>query len=180
MKTAITLTALAASLAIAANLWADDTPAAPKGNAAEGKMPEGKAPPTMRMGGMQFNIPGVEWTDEQKTQIEEIKKEQMPKMMEYFQKAEAMLTDEQKKARIEAVKTAKTAGKNPKEMMEAIEAALNLTEEQKTQRSELRKEMEASQKELMQKIMGLLTPEQKESMMKKAMEGKMMPKPEGK
>ena len=73
-----------------------------------------------------------------------------------------MLTAEQKKARQEAAKTAKAAGKKGKEVKEAEDAAAPLTEDQKTKQAAAQKESRSLEKELKEKAMAVLTPEQKE------------------
>jgi Spy/CpxP family protein refolding chaperone len=77
---------------------------------------------------------------------------------------EGILTPEQKKARDEARKTAKAAGKNRKEIHEAVLAAINLTDAQKTKLDEARKAAEATRKEFRQKVMDILTPAQKDKL----------------
>jgi len=64
-----------------------------------------------------------------------------PKLKEAQAKVDSILTDEQKKARGEATKAAKAAGKKGKEAKADVDAALKLTDEQK-------KSIEASQKQL--------------------------------
>ena len=88
-----------------------------------------------------------------------------------------MPTAEQKKARDEAVKAAKDAGKKGRELFEAGNAALKLTDEQKAKTAECFKAMEISNKEIRDKITKLLTPEQQE-VLKKARENMRRPRRE--
>ncbi|MEN6559023.1 MAG: hypothetical protein ABFC54_12685 [Thermoguttaceae bacterium] len=103
---------------------------------------------------------GVTLTDEQKAKINELKAEYGPKLLEAQQKMNGVLTAEQKKARNEAAKAARAAGKTPQETRKDIEAAVNLTDEQK----ETRKEFDSLRKEVQKKAMAILTPEQQEQL----------------
>ncbi len=112
------------------------------------------------------NIKGLNLTDDQKTKLEALKKEYQPKNKEAFAKVDSIATAEQKKARDEAMKAAKKAGKNGREIMEAGRAAMKLTDDQKTKMQEARKAMDNLNKELNDKAMNLLTPDQKELLKK--------------
>jgi periplasmic protein CpxP/Spy len=141
--------ALLMSLALVGKVFAADEEKAPGGR-------EGRRP-----GAEGFNfLRGLKLTDEQKAKVEAIDKEFAPKRKALWDKSEGILTADQKKAREEAVKKAKEANKNPREVMEAAREAVKLTDEQKKQRAENRKETEALNKEYMEKINPLLTPEQ--------------------
>ncbi len=79
---------------------------------------------------------------------------------------DSVLTDEQKKAREEAIKTAKDAGKNMRDTFKAASEAVKLTDDQKTK---LREEMQAMRPvvtELRGKINAILTPDQQEQVKK--------------
>ena len=104
-------------------------------------------------------------TDEQKTKLDEIKKEFGPKLMAAMKKMD-VLTPEQKKAKAEAAKKAKEAGKKGKEAREAVDAAVNITDQQKADMAEAKKEMGAIGKELKEKVMAVLTDEQKQRLKK--------------
>ena len=81
-------------------------------------------------------------------------------------KKQEVLTPEQKKAREEAIKAAKAAGKDKKACMEAGEAAAKMTDEQKAKLSDIKKEMGACRKDLKDKVLAVLTPEQQEQLKK--------------
>ena len=117
-------------------------------------------------GGMRM-FKGLNLSDEQKAKFEELKKEYQPKRKALGEKMRDILTDEQKKARAEAHKAAKEAGKKGKEIRAAVKDAVKLTDEQKAKFAELRKEMQALGKEMREKRMEILTPEQKEILKKK-------------
>jgi hypothetical protein len=164
MKKLRFLAALALSSMIAGTLLADDAPKAPaKDKPAAGGHAIAVPVPMIK-------IPGVEWTEEQQQKIKELQKEFAPKVLEASKKMEGMLTAEQKKARDEAVKAAKEAGKKPQEIIAAVQEAINLTDDQKKQVEQVKEEMQAAQKEFFQKVMGLLTPEQKQALREKQKE----------
>jgi len=113
-------------------------------------------------------LAGLTLTDDQKAKLGEITKECGPKMVELQKKIDSILTDDQKKARAEAMKTAKAEGKTGKEAANAVDAALKMTDDQKAKMAEARKEMSVLDKGLRGKVMEVLTAEQKEELKKKA------------
>ena len=164
MKVVSTVLALFVSLLIVGNLSAAD----------EKKSHEGKRPPNPTMDRMEMfqgMVKGLNLTDEQKTKFESLKKEYGPKFKEGWKDMGGILTDEQKKAREEAVKAAKDAGKKGPEVWEAAKAAVKLTDEQKAKMAENRKAAEALHSQFREKLMDILTTEQKEQL-KKEMAGK--------
>jgi hypothetical protein len=97
--------------------------------------------------------------------IEKAKKlgeEHGPKIAAAQAKLNSQLTDEQKKARAEAQKAAKAAGKKGKDAQADIDAATKLTDEQKKGVEEAQKEVQAAQAALNKAVAALLTDEQKE------------------
>jgi Spy/CpxP family protein refolding chaperone len=122
-------------------------------------------------------VKNLKLTDEQKTKVAELKKEYEPKFKEALAKVEAVTTAEQKKARDEAAKAARTAGKRGQEVMVAGRDAMKLTDEQKTKLQDGWKAMQTLGKEAHDKVMGLLTPEQKDQL-KKAREERRKHRPE--
>lgn len=124
-----------------------------------------------------FAVPAaIELTDDQKTKLEELKKEHEPKLTEAFEKRDGVLTAEQKKARADAQKAAKSAGKKGKDAKAAVDAAVSLTEEQKKNLAEAEKSLGELQKTVRGKIQELLTPEQREAIAK-AKKEKQKPAP---
>ena len=107
-------------------------------------------------------LEGLELSAEQKEKVKELNKEFGPKLKELKAKMEGIVTEEQKKAQREAMKAAKEAGKKGKELRAAVEAAVQLTDEQKAKMAEVRKAMGPLQREIREKFMALLTPEQQE------------------
>jgi len=130
-----------------------------------GPKKEKKARPCPAAQRVERMLKGIDLTDAQKAQLKEIQKEFGPKLAEAMKKM-AVLTPEQKKARAEAAKAAKAAGKKGKEAREAVQAAVKLTDEQKAKMAEARKAMRPLEKELREKVLGVLTPEQKEKLPK--------------
>ena len=110
-------------------------------------------------------VAGLKLTDAQKASLTTVKKEYGPKLMAAMKKMDVK-TPEQKKAAAEAAKEAKAAGKKGKELHQAIEAAVKLTDAQKTQLACAKKEMGTLEKDLCKKVMAVLTPEQKEQLKK--------------
>jgi Spy/CpxP family protein refolding chaperone len=104
---------------------------------------------------------GLNLTDDQKAKVKEITKEFAPKLKELAEKRDGVLTADQKKAREDAVKAAKDAGKNIREQMQAGREAVKLTDEQKKTMAEVRKDQEALNKQFIEKIQPILTDDQK-------------------
>ena len=113
-----------------------------------------------------YILKNLDLTDAQKAKVEELKKEYGPKFKETLKKFGDILTEEQKKARAEAVKSAAAAGKHGKEVWEAVRAAVKLTDEQKAKLAEVRKQLHSLREEAKAKFVPLLTAEQKEKLEK--------------
>ncbi len=111
-------------------------------------------------------LKGLDLSPDQKAKLEALRKEYQPRLSD-GKLFESVLTPEQKKARREAAKAAKAAGKCPKEIQQAVTAAVTLTPDQKTKLAEARKQLGPIYKEFREKIMALLTPEQREQLKKK-------------
>jgi Spy/CpxP family protein refolding chaperone len=111
-------------------------------------------------------VMGLTLTEDQKAKVAELKKEYDPKFKENMTKADGVLTDDQKKARREAVEKARADGKSRKEVRDAAEAAVKLTPEQKTKLDELKKAGDALGKEVHAKVDSILTQEQKDQQKK--------------
>jgi Spy/CpxP family protein refolding chaperone len=105
-------------------------------------------------------------TDDQVTKLKAIKTEYAPKFQELATARDGILTDDQKKARAEAMKEAKAAGKKGRELFEAVQAAVKLTDEQKTKMKEVGKEAAALGKEVLGKAKEVLTADQQDILKK--------------
>ena len=112
-------------------------------------------------------LAGLEISDDQKAKLGEIQKEFGPKLLEAMKAMDGILTPEQKQARAEAGKAARDAGKKGKEMADAVEAALKLSDDQKAKFTEARKQMGEIEKGLRAKVTEVLTAEQKAKLQKK-------------
>ena len=98
----------------------------------------------------------LDLTDAEVAKIMEIRKEYHPKIEKAMQGLEGLLTDDQKKARKEALE----AGKNRKEVI----AALKLTDQQKAKLEAACKEVHALVREELEKMRDVLTETQKEQL----------------
>jgi Spy/CpxP family protein refolding chaperone len=98
------------------------------------------------------HLKDLDLTEAEINQIKEIRKEYHPRVAKAMEGLKGILTDEQKKAREEAL----TAGKRRKEVL----AALNLTDEQKEKVAGVCKEVQAAVREELNKIHSVLTEEQ--------------------
>ena len=104
---------------------------------------------------------GIELNEDQRAKVEALNKEFGPKLAACRKEAAGVITADQKKARSEAMKAAKAAGKKGKELRAAAEAASKVTEDQKQQLARCKKDMGALQKEIRAQLAGILTDEQK-------------------
>jgi Spy/CpxP family protein refolding chaperone len=125
-----------------------------------------------------FLLRDLTLSDEEKAKIEDVRKEFGPKLAEARKKVESIPSDQQKKDRDEAMKAARDAGKSQREAFAAGLEAMKLSDEQKAKSAEARKAMEAISREMREKVLSVLTPENKEKVeqriaeMKKRGEGK--------
>ena len=121
-------------------------------NAQEEKKKKGRGQGRGGAGSDPFDLPrSITLSEEQKKKLDDLKKEHEPRLQAALKKAQ--LTDEQRTAQREARQKARDDGKRGREAQEAVEAALNLTADQKEGRAEIRKIREA--------VEGLLTDDQK-------------------
>jgi Spy/CpxP family protein refolding chaperone len=98
----------------------------------------------------------LDLTEGELTQIAEIRKEFRPKIVQALGGLKGILSDEQRKAREEALK----AGKSRREVW----AALNVTDEQKQKLETIGKEVRGLVHEEMDKIRGVLSEEQQQKL----------------
>ena len=103
---------------------------------------------------------GIELSDDQKQKVAELNKKFASKLADARKKIG--LTKEQRQARAEAFKKAKADGKKGKEIREAVNAAVDLTKDQKAAAEALR----TLQVEIRAALMGVLTDEQKAGLRK--------------
>ncbi len=144
MRTVRVLLILAAALLIARPLFAQDQPPEHK---ARGDRPGRGGDFGMGFLGERV-LKDLNLTDEQKTKLKDLRAKYGP---------DSVLTDEQKKAKTDAVEAAKKDGKKGFELLKAGRDAVKLTDEQKTKLKE-------SLKTLMEESKKILTPEQQEKL----------------
>ncbi len=113
---------------------------------------------------MMKKVEALGLTDDQNAKLKAIGSEFAPKFAELNKKMASTLTDDQKKAKAEAVAQAKADGKKGKEAAEAVAAAVKLTDEQKKVDEEVKASMKSLTADLNKAVMAVLTPEQKEKL----------------
>jgi len=109
-------------------------------------------------------------TDEQKTKVAEVEKEYAPKMKELREKLDKVMTEEQKKARLDVMKEHREKekdGKKGKELAQAIKEAMKLSEEQQKRYDETNKQIVTLRHEILDKVRPLLSEEQKAKLPKR-------------
>jgi hypothetical protein len=105
-------------------------------------------------------------TGKQKQKIAALQKEFGSRLAELAKKRNGILTAEQKKAQAEARKAASDAGKKGRELQQAVNAAVKWTPEQRRRLADLRKDSLPLNKTIRDRLMALLTAEQKAKMPK--------------
>jgi hypothetical protein len=107
----------------------------------------------------------LDLTEEQKENVNELTRTFSDKVKEVQGKMDAVLTDVQKRARDETIKSAVEAGeKDRAKIAKSVSDAIKLTDEQKAKMKELNDGIVASQREMVEKIKALLTSEQAEQL----------------
>jgi len=124
----------------------------------EGKKGKKNADPTAAMA---KKLEGAELTADQKAKYEVIAKEHGPKLKAALDKVNSLLTPEQIKARNEAMKASKAAGKKGKEAQDAVDEALKLTDAQKKAKADADKELREVQTAFNKAVAEILTDAQK-------------------
>lgn len=110
-----------------------------------------------------FKLPdAISLSAEQQTKLDELKTQYVDKLREAMKKVNDVYTAEQRTAVQSARKTAAAEGKKGKQLKAAVEAAVQLSDDQKQKLSEAQSQLMALQKEVRGKVVGLLTDEQKE------------------
>lgn len=105
-------------------------------------------------------VEALDLTAEQKEKIATIKKEHEPKLKEAAAKLDAALTPEQRKARNEAQKAGRAAGKKGKEIQSEVIAAMKLTDEQKKGYEAAQQQMQDAQRAFNRALAEVLSDEQ--------------------
>jgi len=108
-----------------------------------------------------FRLPGVEFNQEQRSQIEKLRGEYVPKLTQLREQLNGVYTREQRQARRDAMRAARDAGKSLREARAEIDKAVNLTDEQQEKIAALQKEQTQLTAAVREKIQALLTDEQR-------------------
>lgn len=108
-----------------------------------------------------FQLPGIEFSAEQQEQVAALREEFVPRLTANQQKWDGVITDAQRRARNEAMRQARDAGKQGRELREAVDAAVVLSEEQIQQRGDIQRERDQIVSEIRTKLTALLTDQQR-------------------
>jgi hypothetical protein len=125
-----------------------------------------------------FLLPkGIELTAEQQAQVAALRKELQPRFQKWLDAKDAVLNTEQKRALKIASQAVKEAGlSDRRQIQQALDAAVNLSPEQKTRMDALAREESELRQTFLDRLQPLLTPEQKAKLTKPAPDGKTVPK----
>lgn len=119
-----------------------------------------------------FRLPKhVEITAEQQVKIDALVEKYLPRLRELEEKADAVFTSEQKKARDAARQAAHAEGLRGKEANERVDAVVKLSDEQAAKRAEAQQAKKKLEEEIRAEVMSLLTPEQKDALPKPEKKG---------
>jgi acetyl esterase/lipase len=119
-----------------------------------------------------FSVRGVEFTKDQQAKVDELRKKYVPKLREAQRKVFGIYTPEQSRARRDAQQAARKAKKRGRELREAVDAAVKLTDEQKKQIAVAQKERDELVQTVQREIRGLLTAEQKKQVQRRKKRGR--------
>ena len=111
-----------------------------------------------------FTLRGVDFTENQRARVEELRKKYLPQLVEIQKKHGGILTDQQRQAQREAFRVAREAGKQGAELRSAVDAAVKLTDEQKEKLATLQKERNDLFAEIQKELRALLTDEQRKQL----------------
>lgn len=111
-----------------------------------------------------FTLRGVEFSQSQQAQVEGLRKKYTPQLVEIQEKYGSILTDEQRQAQREAFRASREAGKPDAEVRKAVDAALNLTDEQKEKVAKIREERADLFAKIQEELRALLTDEQRKQL----------------
>lgn len=114
----------------------------------------------------------IELSADQKEKVAALKKEYTPQFAALQKKNREILTPDQIKARRTAMKEAKDAGKKGKELRDAVNSALNLSDEQSKQMKEVSGDIRKLNGEVRGKLESVLSADQLAKIKKPAKGGK--------
>lgn len=105
-------------------------------------------------------LQGIELTADQKEKVAAIDKEFAAKAADIRKQSASILTEEQRKARAEAMKAARESGKKGQDAFKAINAAVKLSEEQQKKMADVRKANSEMAQQVVAALKKVLTEEQ--------------------
>ena len=111
-----------------------------------------------------FTLRGVEFTEDQQAHVEQLRKKYTPRLAKTQKKHGNILTDEQRRTQREALQTAREAGKQGRQVREAVDAAIELTDEQKETLAALRRERGELLAQVQRELRSLLTDDQRKQL----------------
>lgn len=111
-----------------------------------------------------FRLRGVEFSEDQQAKVDEIRGKYVPKLLEVEKKRRGILTDEQVQAQRDAFQAAREAGKQGRELQQALAAAFELTDDQKKQLASIQRERAELIAQIQTELRALLTEEQRKQM----------------
>jgi len=114
-----------------------------------------------------FSIRGVEFTKDQQAKVAELRKKYVPQLTAAQRKIFGVYTAEQRRARREALQAARKAGKRGRELRQAAEKAVQLSDEQKKQLAQAQKAREELVAKIQKEVRQLLTAEQKKQVQRR-------------
>ncbi len=108
-----------------------------------------------------FTVPGVEFTEEQRAKVEEFRKKYTAKLIDIAARRNKIHTPEQRKASQAALQAARDAGKQGRELREAADAAVQLSDEQRQELAQIQKEQRDLAETIQGELRELLTADQR-------------------
>jgi acetyl esterase/lipase len=122
-----------------------------------------------------FVLRGVEFSEDQKAKVDEIRNKYVPKLEEIQKRQMGVFTAEQMRARREAFRAARDAGKEGPEAREAAEAAFTLTDDQKKELATIQKERAELTAQIQGELEAFLTREQRTQLRGRGRPGSRQP-----
>ena len=102
-----------------------------------------------------FTLRGVTISEDQQIKVEDIRKKHVPMLVELQRKLNGVYSNDQRRARQDAFRTARDAGKNAQAVRKAAAAAAKLTDDQKKQITTIQKERSDLQAKIQSELRSL-------------------------
>lgn len=122
-----------------------------------------------------FSLPEIEFSQQQQAEVEKIREQFSPQLAENQRKWNSIITDEQQRARREAFREARQAGKKGRKLREAVEAAVELTAQQKKQQVATQRERATLLRQIRSELIALLSDGQRAKVRRPRRGGPRMP-----